>query len=54
MSTKPLTGFVHVTDKEGKVRVVKRPPRMAAGQKRNQAMKANREEKAWRAKSKSP
>jgi len=52
MTTKPLTGFKHVTDKEGKVRVVKRAPRMAAGQAANAHKKAARLTKAWRAKSK--
>lgn len=44
---KPIT---NVTINGGKVKV--NPPRMAAGQKRNAAMKAAREEKAWKAKSK--
>ncbi len=44
---KPIT---NVTVKGGKVKVS--PPKMSAGQKRNKAMKASREEKAWKAKSK--
>lgn len=48
MSTKPLTGYRHVTDKAGKVRVVKRAARMPAGQAANAYKKAAREEKAWR------
>jgi hypothetical protein len=32
-------------------KIVKRPPKMAAGQKRNQTMKASRLTKAWAAKS---
>ena len=51
MTTKPLTGYRHVTDKSGKVKVVKRAPRMAAGQAANAHKKAAREEKAWKAKS---
>ena len=47
MTTKPLTGFRHVTDKEGKVRVVKRAPRMAPVLARAQKAKADREEKQW-------
>jgi hypothetical protein len=48
MTSKPVSG---ITIKGGKVK--SNPPRMAAGQKRNKAMKAAREEKAWKAKSKS-
>ncbi len=48
MITKPLTGYRHVTDKAGKVKVVKRAPRMPAGQAANAYKKAAREEKAWK------
>jgi len=51
MTTKPLTGYRHVTDKSGKVKVVKRAARMPAGQAANAHRKAAREEKAWKAKS---
>ncbi len=44
---KPLT---NVSIKGGKVKV--NPPKMAAGQRRNKAMKAAREAKAWKGKSK--
>lgn len=52
MITKPLTGYRHVTDKEGKVKVVKRAARMPAGQAKNKHQQAARLTKAWRAKSK--
>lgn len=47
MTTLPIR---NITIKGGKVQT--KPPRMPAGQKRNKAMKAAREEKAWKAKSK--
>lgn len=48
MTTKPITS--HRLTKDGKL--VAKPPRMAAGQKRNKAMKQARQEKAWKAKAK--
>jgi hypothetical protein len=52
MTTRSLGPFRAVKDKSGKVRVVKRAPRMAAGQAANAHKKAARLTKAWRAKSK--
>lgn len=49
VTTKPLTGYSHVTDKAGKVRVVKRAARMPAGQAANAYRKAARDEKRLRA-----
>lgn len=46
MTTKPVTG---ITIKGGKVQT--KPPRVAAGQRKNQEAKARRLEKAWKAKS---
>jgi hypothetical protein len=47
MSTKPLTGYRIVDGK-----IVKRPPRMPAGQKKNKALKASSLAKQWAEKSK--
>lgn len=52
MTTKPLTGYRPVTDKSGKIKVVRKAPRMAAGQAKNKHQQAARLTKAWRAKSK--
>jgi hypothetical protein len=50
MTTRTIGPFRAVTDKEGKVRVVKRAPRMAAGQRKKIEGKAARLSKAWAAK----
>jgi ribosomal protein S30 len=47
VTSKPVTG---ITIKGGKVQT--KPPRIAAGQRKNQEAKARRLTKAWQAKSK--
>lgn len=47
MTTLPIR---NITIKGGKVQA--KPPRMAAGQRKNQEAKARRLEKAWKAKAK--
>jgi len=47
MTSKPVTG---ITIKGGKVQT--KPPRVAAGQRKNQEAKARRLEKKWRSRSK--
>jgi hypothetical protein len=49
MATKPLGRNYRVTASGA---VTKRPPRMAAGQRKNQEAKARRLDRQWRAKSK--
>lgn len=49
MSTKPVKG-IRLDKKSGQI--VKTPPRMAAGQKRNKALKTARLAKKWAEKSK--
>lgn len=54
MTTKHIgSGFKISGSKSGKVVVVRKAPRMAAGQAANKHQQAAREEKAWKAKSKS-
>jgi hypothetical protein len=50
MATKSLGPTFRLDKSSGKI--TKRPPRVAAGQKRNKIAKATREAKAWKAKSK--
>lgn len=57
MTTKPITGYrIKWSDndpsKPTKVKISKKPPKMAAGQKRNKTMKTARLAKKWAERSK--